>query len=132
MAEILTVLHILMIPKSYDLYLTTGLRHTEFKCRCSRKTCTHTLVVDKLRTAYGNLRTSVGFPLEINSGFRCQMHNAEVGGSSSSSHMTGHAIDISTKNLNMDEFEVLLEQSKIHFDVVIIYETFIHCHMEGK
>jgi len=40
------------------------------------------------------LRCSLGCSLKINSGFRCQGHNAAVGGAVSSRHLIGCAADI--------------------------------------
>lgn len=40
------------------------------------------------------LRAHVGQPITISSGYRCPMLNRAVGGSSTSQHMTGEAVDI--------------------------------------
>ena|SRR6185295_9788417 len=47
------------------------------------------LVLDKIRA-------KVGFPLQVNSGFRTAAHNHAVGGVSSSAHTKGIAADIHT------------------------------------
>ena len=132
MATLLAFLQIAIIPKTMNMSLAEGLEHHEFKCKCARKACHYTLVAESLRTTFDTLRKRVGFKLTINSGFRCQMHNAEVGGIPESSHSTGHAIDIATHDLSLDQLETLIETAQELFDVVIIYETFIHCHMRGE
>lgn len=44
------------------------------------------------------IREEVGFPLIINSGYRSQQWNSHVGGSTTSSHMKGVAVDIRVIN----------------------------------
>lgn len=42
------------------------------------------------------IRSKVGFPLMVNSGYRSPAHNAAVGGVKDSAHMRGVAADIAT------------------------------------
>ena len=46
------------------------------------------------RERLNNAREIAGVPFVLNSAFRCEDHNREVGGSSSSSHLVGCAVDI--------------------------------------
>lgn len=54
--------------------------------------------IKNLESLCGNilqpLRTAIGSPIRINSGFRCAELNAAIRGSPSSQHMTGDAADI--------------------------------------
>ena len=50
-------------------------------------------VLDPLREAYGK-------PINVNSGFRCEKHNKEVGGVPNSQHVKGEAADIRPGTLN--------------------------------
>ena len=130
MAQLLSMLTITIIPKYTPMYLTDYLTHQEFRCRCKKNSCHFTLVSPKLLDAYKSLRSSWGSPLVVNSGFRCMVHNSEVDGSSKkSSHTTGLAIDLSPENGDIDKLEA---EARKHFDVVIRYKTFIHCHMFGE
>jgi len=43
------------------------------------------------------LRKILQFPFPITSGFRCSLHNSEVGGTKHSAHLTGHAVDIGVR-----------------------------------
>ena len=43
--------------------------------------------------------------IRVNSGYRCKMLNKAVGGSNSSSHMTGFAVDIVPMNGQMRHFQ---------------------------
>lgn len=40
------------------------------------------------------IRETVGFPININSGFRCKKRNEEIGGSEDSQHLVGLAVDV--------------------------------------
>lgn len=51
------------------------------------------------------LREEWGSPIIINSGYRCPLLNKAVGGSKTSSHMSGWAVDMKPKNGKMDEFK---------------------------
>jgi len=85
-----------------------------------------------LREQFEKLRLSWGNPLKINSGFRCQKHNDEVGGVKNSRHAMGMAIDISTKKMNINEKADFLHLANTFFDYVQIYPTFIHMHVEPE
>ncbi len=66
---------------------------TDFDCHCSRPDCTITVVDPTLVDALSDLWKVCG-PFKINSGFRCQAHNAECGGQKKSFHLIGKASDI--------------------------------------
>ena len=133
MAKLLLMVTLTLVPKSKVFELTPGLSHTEFKCKCKRPQCTHTLVSDRLLYAYYNTRLDFDEPLIINSGYRCQSHNMsnQVGGAVQSSHTTGHAIDISTTGLSIDDTNQLVDYARFYFDFVKVYDTFIHCQING-
>lgn len=71
--------------------LSPNFSRREFACkdRCGRDYPTPALVA-MLQLA----RSRVGSPLRIVSGVRCADHNADVGGSPRSQHITGHAADV--------------------------------------
>lgn len=68
----------------------------EFRCRCCgglpplAKENIEALVENVLDPA----RQRYGGPVLVNSGYRCQKHNAEVGGVPNSQHISGEAADI--------------------------------------
>lgn len=70
------------------------------------------------------LRTAVGIPMPINSGYRCPELNAAVGGVPTSQHMKGEAADIATSA------PVLLARKAVElglpFDQIGLYPTFVH------
>lgn len=68
----------------------------EFRCQCGGKYCNgfpaepeETMV----RSA-DEIRRRIGKPITVNSGIRCQTHNANVGGVSNSQHLYGPAADL--------------------------------------
>ncbi len=72
---------------------------TEFDCPCSRLNCSKTLIDDRLIKLLELFRTAVAnLKININSGYRCPEHNAEVGGEPASQHMLGTAADIARKD----------------------------------
>lgn len=46
------------------------------------------------------VRELLGKPIVVNSGFRCPVHNAAVGGVANSQHMKGEAVDITCDDNN--------------------------------
>ena len=70
-------------------------------------------------------RTISAVPYKINSGSRCQKHNKEVGGSDTSSHLTGEAGDIAIRD-SAHRWRVLDGLLKAGFNRIGIGETFIH------
>ena len=132
MAAVLAYIGISILPKNFSAQITTGLDHNEFKCRCQRKSCHFTLIAPSLIHSYFLLRDICGHGLNINSGYRCQAHNEDVGGIDESSHTTGHAIDIDTSRLAKDAKQRLIVLAERYFDFVKVYKNFIHCHNEAK
>lgn len=64
----------------------------EFKCKCG---CETNLIQDDFISKLDRLRSALGFPLVISSGYRCPKHNREVSGTGDSGpHTTGRAADI--------------------------------------
>ena len=96
-------------------------------------------VLDPLRDEYGK-------PIYVNSGYRCEKHNAAVGGVPRSQHMVGEAADIRPGTLipasepespahkeipHQVRNEALMTLAKIiveqgRFDQLILYPTFLH------
>ena len=79
-----------------------------------------------------------GYPLWITSGYRCPIHNANIGGATRSQHKMHNACDIACPfELSYDEFlwhcqNVEVEDddgSILHFDAIGNYPTgmFVHC-----
>ena len=77
--------------------------------------------IDQLQEA----RMWAGIPFKINSGFRCEKHNREIGGEENSAHLRGYAADISATTSRQRE-KLLEALFKADFNRIGIAETFIH------
>ena len=73
--------------------LSTNFKSTEFDCHGSG-CCTQTKVDDKLVQYLQQIRNHFGKPVNISSGYRCEVHNKNIGGATGSRHAKGQAADI--------------------------------------
>ena len=80
-------------------------RPYEFDCGCGCGKGHKDMNKDFL-TKLDNARGYADVPFIISSAFRCQKHNSDVGGSATSSHMKGLAVDIFCPS-SRDRFEIL-------------------------
>lgn len=62
----------------------------EFACHC----CGTLLLDERLVESLEALRALSDLPIRVNSGYRCERHNAAIGGSPNSQHKLGRAADI--------------------------------------
>lgn len=104
----------------------------EFACKCKR--CKGSLNVGpgihpKLLEVLNAIRSEVGIPIVINSGYRCPEHNAEVGGSPKSQHVEGTAADIRWKDMDVDDAALIADYCGA--DGIGVYSTFVHVDVRG-
>ena len=94
------------------------------------------------------IRVALGVPVHVNSGCRCEKHNARVGGvkkkydkngkliSKGSNHMYGLAADLScslgAKKMYETAQKLRAERKLPELDYCIRYKTFIHIDCGGK
>jgi len=71
--------------------LTRHFSRREFACRCG---CGYDRIAGDLAFRLEVLRTRIGQPIYVNSGCRCEKHNAAVRGAKNSYHLRGMAADI--------------------------------------
>ena len=71
---------------------TKNFKASEFAC----KHCGKNEVSQKLIDMCQKIRDAVNAPIRINSGYRCPVHNANVGGVKGSNHTKGLAADLSS------------------------------------
>ncbi|MBO7068601.1 MAG: peptidase M15 [Bacteroidaceae bacterium] len=64
-------------------------------------------------------REKLGMPIVVNSGYRCPLHNARVGGVTNSQHMRGEAADVSCED-NERLAKILEENGR--YDQLIRYK----------
>jgi len=70
-------------------------------------------------------REMAGVAFRINSGWRCEVHNAKVGGAPESSHLAGHAADIAAVS-SSQRFAIINGLVKAGFNRIGVSRTFIH------
>lgn len=68
------------------------------------------------------LRNIIGKPICVSSGYRCEELNKAVGGSSTSQHRYGQAVDIYVNGMSAKTLYLTIKQSKLVYDQ-LIYET---------
>ena len=86
-------MNILTYKKGKAVQLSKNFKTTEFDCH-GNGCCNNTKVDEKLVGYLQKIRDHFGKPVRINSAFRCETHNANVGGASKSNHKLGKAADI--------------------------------------
>jgi hypothetical protein len=119
---------IFYVSKSDNRLLTTNLKASELHCKCSNEDCAFTLVGESTIASFQNLRSTFGLGIRINSAYRCQRHNASVGGKPNSFHLRGMALDLTPADYSEKELDRLQLLAQKYYKVVIRYPTFIHCH----
>lgn len=70
------------------------------------------------------LRNNVKFA--VTSAFRSASENEACGGSKTSQHLTGDAVDLKPSDCSVDEFILKIKNSGFDFDQLIKYRTFVH------
>lgn len=69
------------------------------------------------------LRSLLGKPILITSGYRCEELNKAVGGSATSQHRYGQAVDIQVQGMSPKTLYLLIKQSKLQYDQLIFEKT---------
>ena len=70
---------------------TKNFKVSEFAC----KHCGENKIDQRVLNMAQVIREELGVPVKVNSGYRCPVHNANVGGAKKSNHMKGLAADLS-------------------------------------
>ena len=79
-----------------------------------------------------HMRQHLGFPIIINSGYRCKSHNESVGGAPRSWHLL-FATDISPEDGDQDKLIALYNMAAdLKFGGIGRYETHIHLDLRPK
>ena len=86
-----------------DARLSAHFSASEFRCPC----CGEIRVSPRLTELAEALRERLGRPILVTSGYRCRRHNREVGGSPTSRHMAGRALDMAAGEAEQDEIAAL-------------------------
>lgn len=105
--------------------LTKNFSIKEFACGCG---CGLSDINNYLVTLLQKARDIHPTPIRITSGIRCPQHNRNVGGSESSSHLAGLAVDIACPNSRTRY--TLLKALVEHFERIGIADNFIHVDID--
>lgn len=103
--------------------LTDNFYTQEFECRCVK--CKNQIISVQLVNGLQYVRSMIRMPIIINSGFRCESHNASLSNSSPDSmHLRGRAVDVVAPNYPHQSVLGLIFAS--HGYRVGLYEKFLH------
>ena len=94
----------------------------EFACKCG---CGLNNVNGELKEDLNVARGIAGIPFVITSGSRCEVHNKNSGGSRTSSHILGYAVDIKADS-SLERFKILESLIIAGFQRIGISKHFIH------
>ena len=100
-------------------------KEKEFACKCCGQLppLARENVKALVREVLDPVREKLGMPIVVNSGYRCERHNKDVGGVKNSQHLVGQAADIHCED-NERLKQLIIENGK--FDQLITYPTFLH------
>ena len=106
-------------------------KEKEFACKCCGQLPLSTSsgqaprenVKALVREVLDPVREKLEMPIVVNSGYRCEKHNKDVGGVRNSQHPRGEAADIHCED-NERLKQLIIENGK--FDQLITYPTFLH------
>ena len=100
-------------------------KEKEFACKCCGQLppLARENVKALVREVLDPVRERLGMPIVVNSGYRCEKHNKDVGGVRNSQHLRGEAADIHCQD-NEKLKQLIIENGK--FDQLITYPTFLH------
>ena len=102
--------------------ITKNFTEDELKCPCCGKVAMDSTFMATLQ----RIREQCGFGLKVNSGYRCESHNAEVSKNSRNDHTRGKAVDIHmTRRYRRAKLLKYLLNSG-YFNDIAISKTFIH------
>lgn len=83
----------------------------EFECKCGCSTMAKDAPNDELIKILTHIREYYGKPLIIKSGYRCEAHNAKVGGAPASRHIKGDAVDFVIKDVKtIDVYNYVIDK----------------------
>ncbi len=111
--------------------LSANFISSEFVCPCCKS-----LQIDmRLIKGLEDLRSRIGKPLKITSGYRCPEHNKKVGGAQASEHVKGLAVDVALpKGITLEEmFKAASQVPQFANGGIGLYpqEGFVHLDVRG-
>lgn len=116
--------------KTSNSQITAHFNSAEFICKCKNKSCTTTEINLDLVNILQKIRNHFGAPVTINSAYRCEKHNAAVGGAKSSKHLYGQAADIRVEGVKPKTVAQYAES--IGVKGIGLYDSFVHVDTRTK
>lgn len=104
-------------------------KEKEFTCKCGTCGLGYEEMDKDVLEALDKARDIAGVPFIINSAMRCPEHNEKEGGSPTSSHLNGFAIDVSCTT-SSQRYAILGALFAAGFTRIGIAKTFIHVDMD--
>ena len=105
----------------------------EFSCKCG---CGFNIIDQRIIDMAQIIREALGVPVRVNSGCRCEKHNANVKGVKGSKHTKGLAADLSCELGSQKLFDTVKNLHALgklpDLNYCIRYRTFIHIDCGGK
>ena len=112
---------------------TNNFNVNEFSCKCG---CGFNCIDQRVINMAQTIRDALGVPVRVNSGCRCDKHNAKVGGVKGSKHTKGLAADLSCELGSVKMFDTVkklqAEGKLLDLDYCIRYKWGIHIDCGGK
>ena len=72
----------------------------------------------------------LSYDVRVNSAYRTPDYNRTVGGKEGSKHTLGKAYDLATHHFDKQTKNRFIKDARRLFDVVVIYPTHIHVHID--
>lgn len=112
--------------KAERLKMTSYFSQEEFACKCG---CEADNISPELVVRLNAARHAANTPFTITSGLRCVTHNASSGGSPSSSHLNGTAVDIKCTS-SKQRYTIIQALLDAGFNRIGIAKSFIHVDID--
>lgn len=118
------------------MQLTKNFHLREFACKDGTPVPNNLIpVIQELANNLQILRDELGVSIHVNSGYRTEKHNKNIGGVKNSFHVKGMAGDLSTRDVKPRKFartiKRLIKQGKMKQGGVGLYNGFVHYDIRG-
>ncbi len=108
--------------------LSKNFTKEEMECKCG---CGLFNMSPKFIMMLEKIRADIKMPMVITSGVRCENHNAKVGGSPTSAHLTGDAVDVRYTSSKM--LRDMVESAMKHgANGVGVYKSWVHIDIKER
>jgi hypothetical protein len=119
------------VREAANYYVTEHFMYSDFVCPCC----------DALKIVPGfyrhvelleRMRNELGFPMLVNSAFRCERHNRKIGGATQSWHLL-FATDIRPEEHSPEKIAAMFEAApRLGFTGIGRYDAFIHLDLRPE